>query len=260
MALTAKSLIVYGLQVSADNEAIDFRAVALETPRQATLRRGYYSLDTLANEVKRALESADPARTYTVTVDRTAVGGTQNRFTVATSGAHFQMLFLTGPRNAATCCVLIGFSKADRTGALTYTGNATSGTAVSPEYVGYNYLSTDHYQRNFGTVNVSASGVKESVVFQVQEFAQVQFKYISKAAFDTLWKPLMRWMIQQRPVDFTPEITSPTVYFDGTLESTTADGKGLAYKMVEMLPQMPNMYDTGILIFRKRVEGTSFIV
>jgi hypothetical protein len=259
MALRARSLFLYGFQVTVSNSAIDFRAVALETPRQATLRLGYYSLSSLADEIVRAMQEVDPARIYTVTADRTVGGGLQNRVTISTNGAFLQLLFATGPRTASTVAPLIGFVVADQSGFLTYTGTLSAGTPFSPAMVGYNFLAPEFHQRNFGAVTLAASGVKEAIVFQVQEFWQVQFKYITAAEWTTSWLPLMRWMIQQRAVDFTPEVTTPNTFFDGTLDASPQDGKGLAFRPAEMLPQFPDLYDVGVMTFRKRVEAETFI-
>lgn len=259
MALRSKSLFLYGLQITASNSSIDFRAVALETPRQATLRVGYYSLSSLATEIERAMQEVDPLRVYTVTIDRTTAGGLQNRITIATSGSVLELLFFSGPRAASAVAPLIGFLSADYTGAVTYTGASSSGTVMVPNLVGYSYLSPDFYQKNFGSVNISSSGQKEAIVFLVQEFWQVQFKYIPEDTWVTDWSPLMQWMIQQRPIEFTPEIDSPDDFFEGTLETTFADGKGLAFRGMEMLPRFPFLYDTGLMTFRRLVEAANFI-
>lgn len=259
MALTAKSLFLYGFQVRQNNSSIDFRAVSLETPRQATLSFGFYSLDSLATEISRAMKAVDPTRDYTVTVNRTIDGGLQNRVTITTSGGFLQLLFMTGPRTASTVAPLIGFNTVDYSGNTTYTGWFSAGTAFVPSFVGYNFLGTEFIQKNFGAVNVSASGDKEAIVFQIQEFWQVQFKYIPKTEWTTSWLPLMRWLIQQRLFDFTPEVSSPNTFYEGTLDQSGSDGKGLAFQGTEMLPSFPNLYDSGLLRFRKRLTASTFI-
>lgn len=202
------------------------------------------------NEIVRALEAADTVNTYTVTADRTVSSGLQNRVTITTSGTYLSLLFGTGPRAASTVAPLIGFTSADHTGATTYTGTSTCGTALVPAYVGYNYLSPDFYQKINGNVNVSASGVKEAVVFQIMKFLQVQFKYEAAADVVTSWEPFFQWAIQQRSFEITPEVTSPSVFYEVTLEKTSDDSKGLGFKMAEMLPNFPFNYDTGLMVFR----------
>ena len=107
-------------------------------------------------------------------------------------------------------------------------------------------------KKNFGSLNVTASGAKEAIVFSTQYFFQVQFKYMPEAQIIYGWQQLMTWMIAQKPLDFTPRISSPTVFYDCTLESTNEDGKGLAYKIMEMLPNFPGVYDLGLMKFRLR--------
>jgi hypothetical protein len=254
MALIAQSLILYGFEITDSNKYIDFKISGGGSELTGTLTLGYYSLSGLMTEVKRAMEAADTANTYTVSADRTISSGTQNRVTISTTGAFLSILFLTGTHNAATFDTLLGFTHTDKTGALTYTGASTAGTAVIPTKIGYTYLGPDNSRKVFGSVNVSASGVKEAVVFQVQQFIEVNYKYESTARITSVWAPFFQWSIEQKPFDFTPEVTSPSVFYDVTLEKTSADGSGLAYKMSEMLPEFPFNFSTGLLTMRKRVS------
>jgi hypothetical protein len=97
-------------------------------------------------------------------------------------------------------------------------------------------------------VNISASGYKESIVFALQQFLQVMFKHELKANLGSArWQPLIDWMIQQRPFEFTPEIGSPNTYYQVTLEDPNT---GLELDMMEELPDMPNYYSTPLLKFR----------
>lgn len=253
MALSDRSLFLYGIQVTEFNSSIDFKAVITDTsPRQATLNLGFYSADGLAREIVRALSALDTLHTYTATVDRTVSGGTQNRITVTSSNTFFQLLFFTGPRSASSAATLMGFNAADYTGATSYTGSASVGTRLIPTLKGYNFLPPEFNQKVFGSVNISASGEKEAIVFNIQRFWMVEFKYEPKAFVNSDWRPFMVWAMQQRPLEFTPELSSPTVFYEGTLETSEADGKGLAFKFPEMLPQYPNFYRTGALNFRQR--------
>jgi hypothetical protein len=137
----------------------------------------------------------------------------------------------------------------DYTGGTSYTGSQTTGTSLIPELLGYNYADPIQQKKVFGAVNVSAAGVKETVVFNLQQFMNVEFKYEPKANL-LAWNDLMEWLIQQSPFDFTPEIASPSTYYPVTLETTAEDGKGLAFLMKEMLPNFPNFYMTGPMKFR----------
>jgi hypothetical protein len=200
--------------------------------------------------LRRALTAIDVTNTYTASVDRSFDGGKQNRVTISTSGSFLSLLFGTGTRAASSCATLIGFPSTDQTGATTYTGTFSAGISLIPELVGYNYSDPTFDQKVFGAVNVSTSGKKEAIVWQIQKFVEVEFKYEPEAKVMTEWEELFNWAIQQRLFEFTKDITDPNNSFEVTLESTTADGKGLGFKMKEMLPKFPFMYDTGNLKMR----------
>ena len=259
MALQSKSLILYGLQVTANNRSVDFKTVSGGSEKQATLNLGYYSLSDLMAEIARAMNEADPSNTFTLTANRTLSGGTQNRVTITSTSSYLSLLFLTGTRNASSCRSLIGFNNIDYTGLTSYTGNSSAGTPLVPDLVGYNYLGPEFMRKVFGAVNISADGSKEAIVFQIQRFLQVQFKFEKQQKIIDEWTPFFTWAIQQRPFEFTPEITSPGTFYDVTLETTGDDGKGLGYAFKEMLPQYPFHYDTGIIKMRQKVPPGGFI-
>lgn len=251
MALRSQSLILYGYEIGSRNCAIDFQAEISGPILQATLRFGFYSLSTLLEEIRRAMQSSDNDHNYDVTADRTISNGLENRITIAQeSGTFLSLLFASGPRTEISVAPLIGFNTVDQTGAITYTGTSTSGVVLVPELPGYNYLGPDFSHMVFGNVNISVSGVKEAVVFAIQRFIEVQFKYEPEEKWVDEWLPLIDWIIQQRPFDFTPQVTIPDVSYNVTLETSMADGKGLGFKPREMLPEFPFFYDTGPMELR----------
>lgn len=250
MALRNQSLFLYGFEVTENNSSIDFKIAPGGSELRATLTLGFYSLSALLTEIERALTAIDVTNTYTASVNRNINGGKENRVTLATSGTFLSLLFATGSRAASTIAPLIGFPQTDQTGATTYTGTTSAGTALIPELVGYSYSDPTFDQKVFGSVNVSTSGKKEAIVWQIQMFVEVQFKYEPEAKVMTEWSDLFNWAIQQRLFEFTKDITDPNDSFEVTLETTSADGKGLGFKMKEMLPRFPFMYDTGNLKMR----------
>lgn len=250
MALTGKSLFLYGFQVTENNRSIDFLNVSMGSEIQATLTLGFYSLDTLLDEISRAMNAADVLNTYTVTANRTINGGTENRVTISTTGSFLSILWNSGSRSASSARTLIGFANSDSTGATTYTGSSSSGTSLAPELVGYSYIGEEINRRVNGAVNISANGEKETIVFQVQKFIQVGFKYEPEAKVLTEWSNFMTWAIQQRLFEFTPDINSPNTFSVVTLEKTPSDGRALAFIMREMIPNFPFLYETGTLTMR----------
>lgn len=259
MALRSKSLFLFGFSVTAGNRSIDFKTSPGGIERQATLSLGYYTLGGLLDEVVRAMTAADPANTFTASANRTFAGNTENRVFISTSATFFSLLFGTGSRSASSVAPLIGFNPVDYTGLTSYGGNHSAGTALIPELYGYNYLGPDFMRTNFGSVNIAADGTKEAIVFSIQRFFQVEFRYEPEDKVIAEWAPFFTWMIQQRPLEFTPNITSPTVFYDATLESSSSDMKGLSYAMKEMLPQFPFLYTTGNMKFRQKIPPTGFL-
>lgn len=253
MALKSKSLFLYGLKVTSANNAIDFRLASGGTILRATLRTGYYSLTSLSNEVVSAMKAVAPSHSFQCTADRSINGGLENRVTIrTTSSGWFELLFASGPRASSSCAGLIGFPAQDKTGATQYTGTTSAGTVLVPAWWGKGWQPPELFKKNFGAVSVTASGEKEAVVFAIQQFMNVQFDYELEADALTKWPALIDWMISQRPFDFTPEISSPNIVHDVTLEKSSDDGKGLGFQMREMLPDFPGHFTTGPMTFRKR--------
>jgi hypothetical protein len=259
MALKSKSLFLYGFEITATSGFIDFQIAPGGPILTAIIPIGYYSLTSFMAAIVTALTAIDSTATYTVTVDRTIGGGLQNRLTISSTGSYFSLLFGSGPHHTSNPSALLGFNNADYTGALTYTGNSTAGTILVPLYQGYNWVAPGRNKKVFGAVNVSTDGTKEAIVYQLQRFFEVEFKNEYETVIDTYWIPLMEWMIQQRALEFTPEISSPNTFYECTLETTEEGGDGLAFTMKEQLPDMPGIFRTGKLKFRQIVAVGQFI-
>lgn len=250
MALSAPSLFLYGLQVTESNRSLDFKSVSGGPEKQATLTIGYYSLGGLATEIAKQMNATDPLHIYAVTIDRTVSGGTQNRMTISTSGSFLTLLFGSGSRLVSSCASLIGYTPSDKSGLTSYISQSSAGTRLVTNIQGYNFIPQELMRKQFGALNISTSGIKEAVVFATQRFWQVQFKYIPKSVAVADWSALMGWLSMQRSFEFTPEVTDPATFYEGTLESSSADSKGLGFTLTEMLPSFPNLYDTGLMKFR----------
>jgi hypothetical protein len=250
MAQRKQSLLLYGFEVNASNASIDFQSVSGGIIRQATLPYGFFTLDQLLANIAAQMMAADPGRVYAASATRTFSGGTQNRVTIQTTGAYLSLLFASGPRNSTAIDGLIGFLHADYVGAITYTGPSSAGVALVPEYPAYSYIPPALMKTVFGSISISASGKKEALAWSIQQFYQMNFQYEPQAKAITQWNYFFSWAILQQPFEFTPDISLPTIYDPVTLESTSMDGKGLGYKMEEMLPDFPFFYRTGLLKLR----------
>lgn len=251
MALSAISLFNYGIQVTALNCNLDFKAASGGPTLTAVLTLGFYSPGGLADEIALQMQGKDSANVYTVSVDRTIMGNTQNRITISTNGTFLSLLFGSGPNSATSPASIMGFNMVDYTGATTYTGSSSTGIILMPDFVGYDYSDSMNQAKLFGAVNVSTSGLKEAVTFAVQYFVNVEFKYEPKSKLQE-WRNFFTWAIQQRQFDFTPEISNPTLVYNCTLEKTQYEQQGLGYQMMEQhkTESLPNFYRTGPLVFR----------
>lgn len=251
MALRNLSLFLYGFQITENNQFISFGTDPSETgsnARLATLTPGYYSLTTLGTEIVRALTAADPLFLFTFSVNRNVSGGLENRVTISTNATYFSIYFGTG--NTSNPSTLLGFNASDLTGSTSYTSVRTSGTVLVPNQIGYNYLPTTNLKKAMGQVNQAASGRKEAIIFTVLQFWQVQFKYIPESSLSA-WESLINWMVEQREIEFTPDISSPNSVYSGKLEDPA---QGLELSLTEMLPNFPFEYQTPVMKFRLSVS------
>jgi hypothetical protein len=251
MALKGKSLFLYGYEVTEFNKYLPFKP-ASDVVSLAELTEGYYSLTGLTQEIKRAMESVYEMGVFNVEADRTFNQNTENRVIIEslTSG-YLELLFATGPSYENSCAELIGYGVSDLTGFTSYEGVSDTGAKVFTEQIGYNYLSSSQNFNQTAVVNVSTVGTKEAIVWSTQRFYQVDFKYEPESKVIVDWEPFLDWATRMRPFDFTPDYENhPESVGDVTLERTSADGKGLAFKWREMLPQFPFFYETGQLVMR----------
>jgi hypothetical protein len=201
------------------------------------------------------MQAADPSHIYTATANRTFAGNTENRITISTNGIFLSLLFASGTTASSSCRDLIAFGIFDYTGNTTYTNGATSGSSLVTEWYGTNYQPPQVYKKNFGSVNVSTSGLKEAITWTVQQFIEITFMYEPQAKVYVYWQSWIDWAIQQKPYDFTPELSSPTVVYDVTLEKSQEDGKGLGFRMKEQVPKYPFRFTTGPITMRVRSGG-----
>lgn len=217
MGQFVQCLINYKLEVTTANRSLDFKSSFGGPEKQATLRVGLYSLTALAQEVARAMTDADGgANTYSVTVNRTIGGGTQNRLTISTSGAFLSILFATGTRTASTCAGMLGFNVTDRTGATSYDGNNTAGVIIIPTYPPYDLQQPGTIHDAKRSLNETTSGFVETVSFSTFRNFQFKIRYIEEDSAEfSAFQDFHIWLLRGGPIEFTPLITAPTVYASG---------------------------------------------
>lgn len=241
-------VINYKLEVTAANRSLDFKSSGGGPEKQASLRVGLYSLTALANEVARAMSDADGgANVYTVTVNRTIGGGTQNRVTIATDGVYLDLLFATGSRTASTCAGLLGYNVTDRTGSLSYAGNNTAGTIIVPTYPPYDLQQPGTIHDARRSLNETTSGLVETVSFSTFRNFQFKIRYIEEdsAEFST-FQDFHIWLLRGGPVEFAPKISAPTVYAAGIPISLRTP-----IELNRMVPGHYDYFETPVFTFRE---------
>lgn len=253
--LKDRALFLYGFDVTNNNKYFNFKNSAIGPELTAVLEIGNYTASEFLIELKRAIEEADGIYTYTASLNRTVMGGTSNALSLVTSGSYFSILFGSGSNNQNSIRQLIGFAQTDYTGATSYTGPFNAGIILYPDFPTYDYLGPDQMVVNDGVKNISAAGVKETLVFAQMQFFQGQWKYITNFQGSTQlteWQNFLKYATRQLKFEFTPSVSEDsTFYYKCTLESTPADSNGLGYTLKQMRGEgLYRFYDTGLLKFR----------
>lgn len=255
MAQNDRALFLYGCDVTQFNKYINFKSAALGSELTATLTVGNYTATELLFEIKKQLELADGVNTYTVSINRNVSGALENRVSIISSGSYFDLLFSTGTNAGNSVADLLGFDLVDYTGLTTYSGFKSMGKILIPEFPTYNYLSPDLFIMQDGVKNVSAAGIKETLVFAKMQFIQGQWKWITNFSNRTQlteWKDFLQYATKQKKFEISTSIfENYDLFYQVTLESTDSDSNGMGYKLTQMLgPGLYRFYETGMLKFR----------
>lgn len=250
-----RALFCYGFDINVTNQTLAFKTQAGGTEYVVYLDQGNYTLTKLLAHIKSKMEIADPLHTFTVWVDRSIDSGRSMRVHISTDATHLDLLFSSGTAANATVGTLLGFLSSDYTGATSYAASSNPGTILIPEMPIYDYLGPDQNFVNDGVKSVSASGVKETLVFAQMRFIQGQWKYITNNFGQTQlseWTSFMKYATQQKKFEIVPSIFEDfNIFYEVTLEATPEDQNGMAFKFKQMRSDgLYRFYDTGLLKFR----------
>lgn len=249
----------YGFDITPFNQYINFKIASLGPVLTAVLPVGNYTCTQFMAAVVAAISQVDQINTYSVTLNRNVNGGTANRMTISTSGTFLSLLFGSGPNAATSPAPLMGFTQADQVGGTMYTGTLNAGILLTPNFPTYNYNGPNNVVEQDGVKNVSATGIKETLVFAKMKFFKGMWQYITDQDGSgqlTAWQNFLQYATQQLQFEFQPSINEdPTLFYECTLESTPEDGNGMKYELKQMLQmQMYRFYGTGDLKFRIVVD------
>lgn len=252
MSLETFSKFYYGFEFDEDTQYIDFSEGGPQLTAEVTL--GAYSPQQLAVEITTAMNAVG-SFVYSCSFDNS-----DRTFTI-TGSAVFSLLVNSGT-SGAKAFPAFGFSGADRTGLLTYTG-ASSGSVYEPQFILQDHISTDNYQRLvMPSVNKSADGTVEVIRFGTEKFLQANIKFITNKVSDgkvIKYNPtgvddaldFLQWLILKKPVNYIEDEIYPSTYQTMILDSTPDSKDGTGYKLKELYDKnLPGFFETGILVFR----------
>lgn len=140
------STVSSGFVIDSSNKAIRFTEGA--STYTATLTEGTYTADALSAEVKRAVEAANGANTYTVSYDTTT-----KKFTIANNAANADSLDILWEDAITTAEGILGFTATDHS-TITAGNSTTSDSAVGL----YRLILTSR-----------STGVSNRIIIQVDE-------------------------------------------------------------------------------------------
>lgn len=245
----------YGFQIDTSNNSLNFSEGGPELT--AVLESGDYTLGEFAEVVATAL-SAIGALDYTASINRNT-----NVITLSASGT-FSILLATGSNIGISFAGLMGFSQVvDLTGAATYTGASTAGFQYYPQFLLQSYVPPEIFKQSAdATVNKAASGRVEVIRFGVEQFIEMDIKFITDLPMDNVViknNPsglqdaidFLDDITQKAKFEFVPDVDTPGTFHEVILESFPGFQNGAGFKLKELFAQnLPDFYETGVIKLR----------
>ena len=245
----------YGFQITTSNNSLDFSEGGPQLT--AVLESGDYSLGEFAEAIAVAMNTVG-ALDYTATLNRTT-----NVITISATGT-FSILLATGTSIGVSFATLAGFTQVvDLTGAATYTGAGEAGYQYYPQFLLQSYVPPEIFKKSAdATINKAASGRVEVIRFGVEQFIEMDIKFITDLPMDNV-------VIKNNPsglqdaidflddisskakFEFVPDVDTPSVFYEVILESFPGFDNGAGYKLKELFAQnLPDFYETGVIKLR----------
>lgn len=253
MSLTTFSAFTYGHDIDDNSNYIDFSEDGI-TELSAVIETGSYTLETFVNACLVALNDAG-SLTYTATIDRST------RKITLTGSANFDLL-VTGTHSAISAFTLMGFTS-DKTGSNSYTSDIASGFYYEPQYKLQRFVDfVDKVESVQSSVNTSASGIVEVVSYGTNQFMECNITYATNITGQGAIKnnptgvsdlrAFMNYAIKKKPMEFIPDVDTPSVYTSCILEKTPANTNGTSFTLNELYGRgLANYFETGTLTFRE---------
>ncbi|MFT5519643.1 MAG: hypothetical protein ACI9IA_000226 [Enterobacterales bacterium] len=260
MTIKTKASFTYGHTVTDENSSFNFiEGVGAE--QTASIEVGSYTLDAYSDAVSVAL-NASGSLTYTTTLDRAT-----RLITINSDGA-FDLLITSGTLATASSYSLIGFSGADLTGLLTYTGDLPSGEIFIPQFYLQKFVDfADIVKTTQANINTTPSGLVEVVSYGTVNFMECNITLQTNIAqgkgsiidtdaqgYENL-RSFLTYCITKAPIEFIPDKDNPDLnYTDCLLEKSQGSSKGVDFKIKELYSKgYAEYYESSLLTFRKLI-------
>lgn len=225
----------------------------------AEIPSGDYTMTGLATAIQDALNGATAnAFVYTVEFLRD-----ERKFKITCDNV-VSLLVSTGSHVGNDVYSLIGFTGADLTGLLTYTGNNQAGSEYIAQFPLQDYVDQEDFQKSVSaSINKSANGLVEVVSFGTEKFFDFNIMFatnIDVGNHGPIRKNLtgvsdlrlfMRFCITKKSLEFMPDYNDKDTFYNVLLEKSEEDSNGTGYRLKEMYTKgLPGYFETGVLRFK----------
>ncbi len=256
MALMTKCKFYFGIEITQDNNLLDFDEGSGEIT--ITIPVGIYSPKQISDKIASLLTAAG-IQTYSCVFNRTT-----RKLTIS-SVANFDILISTGTNTATTLYSNLGFTGGvDLTGASSYIAPSTTGYEYVPQFYLLDYVPLEHNVKSVqASINETGSGNIEVIKFGTKRYMECSIELITNNKFlgDAIWTAnptgvddtllFLNYATQKSYIEFMPDQTDVASYSTLLLESTESDSMGVGFKLYEMLEYGAGYFKTGKLVFRE---------
>jgi len=258
MTIQTRPCFYYNYEVTELNFAIDFDEGSGEL--QASLRQGFYTLESLATELQRAMNASGTVREYEVTVDRNARVLTIEE----TSALTFNLLFASGSRSGITAAALISFQAVDTGLSGSHTGTEATGSVFEPQFLLQSYVDNVDFQESVSaTRNESSAGIVEVCRFGIRNYIEFNITFQNNSTQKNLGPieynetgkddlvDFLRWVTQIGGIEMMKDRNNKDSFISLLIERTPTSTSGTGYRLRELYNRgLPGFFETGVLRFR----------
>lgn len=256
MALLTKSKFYFGIEITQDNNTLDFDEGSGEI--SIIIPVGIYSPKQISDKIASLLTAAG-TQTYLCVFNRST------RKLSISSVANFDILILSGTNASTTLYTVLGFTGGvDLTGSSSYIAPSVTGYEYVPQFYILDYVPLEHNVKSVqASINETGSGAIEIIRYGTKRFMECSIELITNNKFlgDSIWSysstgiedtlRFLGYATQKSRVEFMPDGSDVASYSSLILESTESDSNGIGFKLLEQLEYGVGYYKTGKMVWRE---------